>query len=56
MFSVTCPVGWTMREELCFLLVEEKKNWQNASSDCVIKGGNLVSIYTKSDNDFIYKS
>ena len=54
MFSVTtCPEGWTRREEFCYLLVEEKKNWEDASSDCKSKGGNLVSIHNKEEDDFI---
>ena len=54
MFSVTtCPVGWVKREEFCYLFVEERKNWQDASSECIKKGGNLVSIRNKEENEFI---
>ena len=56
MFSVACPKGWIMREEFCYLRVEEKKNWQDASSDCLKKGGNLASIHNKEENDFIFQS
>ena len=53
MFSVTCPEGWIMREEFCYLIVEESKIWEHASSECKKKGGNLVSIHNKEENDFI---
>ena len=56
MFSVTCPEGWIKREEFCYLLVKERKNWQDASSDWVMKGGNLASIHNKEENDFIFQS
>ena len=56
MFSVTCPEGWIMREEFCYLRVEEPKIWEDASSECKKKGGNLASIHNKEENDFIHKS
>ena len=57
MFSVTtCPGGWIMREEFCYLAPEGRKTWQDASSDCMMKGGNLVSIHNKEENDFIIQS
>ena len=49
----TCPDGWVRREEFCYLLVEEFRSWQDASSYCMIKGGNLVSIHNKDEKDFI---
>ena len=53
-FSVTtCPEGWNRKQEFCYLLVKEKKKWQDASSECVKKEGNLVSIHNKEENDFI---
>ena len=55
MFSVTtCPVGWIMREEFCYLGVEKEETWQSASNGCIKKGGNLVSIHNKEEDDFIY--
>ena len=57
MFSVaTCPEGWIKREEFCYLVVKVHKNWQDASSECKKKGGNLASIHNKEENDFIHKS
>ena len=57
MFSVTtCPEGWIRRGEFCYLTTEEEKTWQDASSDCKIKGGNLASIHNKEENDFIFQS
>ena len=57
MFSVTtCPEGWIRRGEFCYLTTEEEKTWQDASSDCVMKGGNLASIHNKEEKDFIFQS
>ena len=56
MFSVTtCPVGWIMREEFCYLGVEKEETWQSASNGCIKKGGNLVSIHNKEEDDFIFQ-
>ena len=53
-FSVTtCPVGWIGRDEFCYLSTKEDKTWEDASNDCIKKGGNLVSIHNKEENDFI---
>ena len=54
MFSVqTCPGGWAKGGEFCYLFVREKKTWQNASNQCMDKGGYLTSIHNKEENDFL---
>ena len=36
------------------MYVEELKIWQDASSHCTKKGGNLASIHDQEENDFIF--
>ena len=36
------------------MYVEELKIWQDASSHCTKKGGNLASIHDKEENDFVW--
>ena len=49
-----CPGDWRKREEFCYLHVEEKKTWQEASSICTSKGGHLISIQSDDENEYIY--
>ena len=49
----TCPEGWVRSGTFCYLLVREFIQWQDASIECMKKGGNLTSIYDKKENNFI---
>ena len=55
LFSVEkCPLDWVKSGEFCYLKIKETLSWQNASNECKKKGGNLASIHTMEENDFIW--
>ena len=51
--AATCPNGWYMNGEFCYLVVDNAKNWHKASSFCSKKGAKLTSIQDEFENDFI---
>uniref|UniRef100_A0A914E1G2 C-type lectin domain-containing protein n=1 Tax=Acrobeloides nanus TaxID=290746 RepID=A0A914E1G2_9BILA len=47
--------GWILNQEnnKCYTRVEEKKTFADASIYCVIHGGQLASIHSADENEFI---
>ncbi|CAH1265180.1 HGF [Branchiostoma lanceolatum] len=50
---VGCSSGWSTGPSSCFLVVNNYVTWQQASDDCVSKGGHLATIGTYDEESFI---
>ncbi|KAI9532624.1 hypothetical protein NQZ68_030566 [Dissostichus eleginoides] len=49
----TCPPGWTQLGSRCFIFKNQPMNWASAETDCLAHGGNLASIKSTTEYDFI---
>ena len=52
--AANCSSGWNLNENSCYRLFPTKKKWDDAETDCVIRGGHLVSITSNIENSFVY--
>uniref|UniRef100_A0A493U107 C-type lectin domain-containing protein n=1 Tax=Anas platyrhynchos platyrhynchos TaxID=8840 RepID=A0A493U107_ANAPP len=52
---VDCEPSWQSFQSNCYRLVGEKKSWQDAKKTCLRSGGDLVSIHTLSELEFVTK-
>ena len=53
-FAVKCPEGWlTHPEGTCFREFTEKLSWNSAESKCQQFGGDLVSITSQAEQDYV---
>lgn len=50
-----CEPSWQSFQSNCYRLVGEKKSWQDAKKTCLRSGGDLVSIHTLSELEFVTK-
>lgn len=50
-----CEPSWQPFQSNCYRLVGEKKSWQEAKKTCLRSGGDLVSIHTLSELEFVTK-
>ncbi|XP_042869527.1 macrophage mannose receptor 1-like isoform X1 [Penaeus japonicus] len=48
-----CPEGWVNNLEHCYLFSFEEKSWASAQSECQNGGGDLVSILTWGEQDYV---
>jgi len=48
-----CPSGWSRYENSCFKFVEVADYWSGAQYYCERKGGNLASIHSREENEFV---
>jgi len=50
-----CPDGWTKYEDACYLVVKERKTWDQANKNCQQKmpGVQLTSIHSDAKNRFL---
>uniref|UniRef100_A0A8C0IKA8 C-type mannose receptor 2 n=1 Tax=Chelonoidis abingdonii TaxID=106734 RepID=A0A8C0IKA8_CHEAB len=53
--KVDCEPTWQSFQSSCYRLVGEKKSWQDAKKTCLRGGGDLVSIHTLSELEFVTK-
>ncbi|NXJ85344.1 MRC2 protein, partial [Trogon melanurus] len=53
--KVDCEPSWQPFQSNCYRLVREKKSWQEAKKTCLRSGGDLVSIHTLSELEFVTK-
>ncbi|PKK19100.1 mannose receptor, C type 2 [Columba livia] len=53
--KVDCEPSWQPFQSNCYRLVGEKKSWQEAKKTCLRSGGDLVSIHTLSELEFVTK-
>jgi len=49
-----CPDDWSEFNESCFQLIKSSETWTSASQYCQGLGGNLTSIHSQEENEFIY--
>ncbi len=54
--GIECPGEWKLFEGHCYLLVKKYVNWTEGEKDCTSKGGQLASIHSDSENNFIKQS
>ncbi|KAM6981885.1 galactose-specific lectin nattectin-like [Tautogolabrus adspersus] len=48
-----CPAGWTDFENRCYLFQPSEKEWSDAERHCTSLGGNLASIQTSGEYNFL---
>ncbi|XP_006017888.1 C-type mannose receptor 2 isoform X1 [Alligator sinensis] len=53
--KVDCEPSWQPFQSNCYRLIGEKKSWQDAKKTCLRSGGDLVSIHTLSELEFVTK-
>ena len=51
--SQGCPSGWSELETSCFKYVRSEYYWSSAQANCESQGGNLASVHSGEENDFI---
>ncbi|XP_013385087.1 ladderlectin-like [Lingula anatina] len=50
---VTCPKGYTEFQGSCYMFVNTLMNWADAQRNCQASNGNLVSIQSAAEQDFL---
>ncbi|KAM6981883.1 galactose-specific lectin nattectin-like [Tautogolabrus adspersus] len=48
-----CPPGWTNFDTRCYLFQLSEKEWSDAERHCTSLGGNLASIQTSGEYNFL---
>ncbi|KAM9750926.1 galactose-specific lectin nattectin-like [Menidia menidia] len=51
--SLNCPPGWTQFGSRCFIFHHKAKTWIDAENHCLSIGGNLASIHSAEENNFL---
>uniref|UniRef100_W5MQN5 C-type lectin domain-containing protein n=2 Tax=Lepisosteus oculatus TaxID=7918 RepID=W5MQN5_LEPOC len=51
--QVLCPPGWVNFEKRCFQYIRQEKTWVDAELDCISKGGNLASVHSEEEHQFL---
>ncbi|XP_042337206.1 galactose-specific lectin nattectin-like, partial [Plectropomus leopardus] len=49
----TCPDGWVRFKDSCYQYHHTAKDWADAERTCIRLHGNLASIHSKEEHDFI---
>ncbi|XP_061758842.1 galactose-specific lectin nattectin-like [Nerophis ophidion] len=49
----SCPDGWFLLNDRCFIFVEQPRNFTEAEKVCILKGGNLASIRNALENELV---
>ena len=53
LFLDKCPEEWEKDGEFCYYFHKGWTTWQEASHNCKISGGDLTSISSQDETDFI---
>ena len=48
-----CPSPWKHFEGFCYMISRNEYFWNDASLACQGEGGNLASIHSKEENNFV---
>jgi hypothetical protein len=48
-----CPAGWTQFENHCYIAKNTVLCWAEANKSCLSLGGNLTSIHSRAELDFV---
>ncbi|XP_061197671.1 C-type lectin domain family 4 member M-like [Saccostrea echinata] len=51
--SKSCPSDWSSFGSSCYMIIKQKKSWDDAAVKCLRYGAKLVEIETKEENDFL---
>eukprot|EP00091_Calanus_sinicus_P015013 TRINITY_DN32869_c0_g1_i1.p1 TRINITY_DN32869_c0_g1~~TRINITY_DN32869_c0_g1_i1.p1 ORF type:complete len:118 (-),score=12.50 TRINITY_DN32869_c0_g1_i1:104-457(-) len=51
--SQGCSAGWSGLGNSCFKYFQSDKYWTSAQAYCESQGGNLASVHSAEENDFI---
>merc|ERR1739838_22611 len=51
--AFTCPSGWSLYNRRCFQFSNSLKMWGDAEKKCLSLGGNLASIHSLEEHNFI---
>jgi len=51
--AATCPSGWSLYNNRCFSWYSPRVTWGTAEKRCLALGGNLASIHSLAEHDFI---
>ena len=49
----SCPNGWTLFNNYCYLVITNTMTWHQALGQCKYLGGELVKINGAEENDFV---
>ncbi|XP_018599743.1 lactose-binding lectin l-2-like isoform X2 [Scleropages formosus] len=49
----SCPTGWVSFNDRCFQYISSKKSWADAEVQCLSLGGNLASVHSEDEFQFI---
>ncbi|XP_062587632.1 low affinity immunoglobulin epsilon Fc receptor-like [Saccostrea cucullata] len=49
----SCPPDWSSFGSSCYIVIKQKKSWDDAAIKCLRYGAKLVEIETKEENDFL---
>uniref|UniRef100_UPI003AAD86FE ladderlectin-like n=1 Tax=Centroberyx gerrardi TaxID=166262 RepID=UPI003AAD86FE len=49
----SCAAGWTLHGSRCFIFYNSPKTWIQAEQHCLTLGGNLASIHSLEEYQFI---
>jgi len=52
--SFACPDNWISWKSFCYKRIEQLLTWNDAQQNCVAYGGNLASVQSAQENDFIF--
>lgn len=53
--KIDCDPSWQPFQANCYRLISEKKSWIDAKKTCLRSEGDLVSIHTLSELEFVTK-
>ncbi|KAK7884654.1 hypothetical protein WMY93_027777 [Mugilogobius chulae] len=48
-----CPEGWSRFQSRCFMFFHSPKSWIDAELSCIHAGGNLASVHSLDDNQYL---
>ncbi|KAG5841991.1 hypothetical protein ANANG_G00172940, partial [Anguilla anguilla] len=49
----SCPDGWFYHNSRCFRHFSDKKTWIDAEVNCINLGGNLASVHSEDEHQFL---
>ncbi|MEQ2271043.1 hypothetical protein XENORESO_020587 [Xenotaenia resolanae] len=51
--ATSCPGGWTFYNHHCYLYISAAYTWAQAENYCVSQGGNLASVHSSTEYDWL---
>ncbi|XP_071125999.1 C-type lectin domain family 10 member A-like [Mytilus edulis] len=53
LWNIICEEGWILNRKHCYYFSQNKLSWHAAKDDCRRKGGHLVKVEGKAENDWL---